>query len=209
MQKLNFNITAKSKAKKFIVFVIASIIVFSSLLYVGASSKVLFQSIRKQERTLWCWAACAQQSGFWWANYNEPFSSRPLEQSEIVRHVKGSVVNAAANGPETAQAAKFAAYSSSKANATAAESFYFNFNTIKGFINQGKPLICNQFNFNAVQPIGHIILVSGYVDTSTKKNVIYVDPDDGKRYEISYDKFVSGWNPGYTWVWAVYWHNWN
>lgn len=188
--------------------IVVSIIIFNLLIYVGAVRKVLFSNMISQERGHWCWASAAQQSGYWWANYNEPLSSRPVSQSEIVRHVKGSVVNLPANNAyEVAKAAKCAAYNHSKAKPVATESYNFSFNTIKGFVDQGKPIICNQYSI--LNGTGHSLLISGYEDTSSVKNVIYVDPTDGKRYEISYDKFVSGWQYGYLWVWAVYWQHWN
>jgi len=184
---------------------LCSIVICSSE-SVFAASKTLFSSLQVQEKTNWCWASVARQNGYWWANYNEPITSYPRTQTDIVIHVKGGIVNQGANGSEQVDANKYGAYDHSKANLTAGTGS-LSYSTIKAYIEQGKPLAVTQV-YNDLSS-AHNILVTGYSDGTGYQNVVYCDPFDGNKYTMSYTTFCNGWMPNYFWGYSVYWWNWS
>lgn len=193
--------------KKFIVaLMLACSIMVCSVLPSIAASKTLFTSIQIQQNNYWCWAAASRQNGYWWANYNEPCSTRAATQTEIVTHVKGSPVLEGGDAYEQIDACKFAAYDKAKAKMTHS-TYSMTYSRIKQDIDAGKPVQVSQLKTDLSG--AHTVLVTGYSDGTGYQNVVYCDPWDGKKYTQAYSTFCNGWKPGYFWGYTVYWWSWS
>lgn len=90
----------KFKTKKIAVTVLSLVLVVTLQQSVFASTYLLTIPRRVQEKSKWCWAACAKMMGeFYGNNYT---------QSQICLHVKGNTENDGANDSEVTSAISYA-----------------------------------------------------------------------------------------------------
>ncbi|MCD7948338.1 MAG: C39 family peptidase [Oscillospiraceae bacterium] len=142
----------------------------------------------EQEKTNWCWAACAEMEG----KAINPAST--VTQDEIVSYTKGPTLpNTAATAISTAKAAKYA----SDFTATFDYQYYkWSWEKLYAEIKSGNPVIvlCGYYDKSTGQRLyGHYIVIVGcYISADDVKMVQYLDPDrDAETREFDYDTFIS------------------
>lgn len=112
-----------------------------------ATVKTLSVTRYTQEKTKWCWAACAQMIG----KYK---TGTKRSQSNICEYVKGVVENAAGTVAETTTALWL-----TTGKDTNYKNSYLKFSTSKGQINDSRPFIVR---IKKDSGGGHMLVASGY-----------------------------------------------
>lgn len=103
-----------------------------------------------QEHDKWCWAACALMSG-------KTYQATNKTQSDIVKYVKGSIVNAAAYSPEIIQAANYATGNTHQKVDT------INQDDLILELNRGNPVILGvELFYKGNTQGGHTVIIYGY-----------------------------------------------
>lgn len=146
---------------------IAFLIAISSLMWrtEAASAETWYYSMgtsgfQQQERTLWCWVAAARNMAV--ARFTSVNVSK--SQSDVVKEIKGSVVNKDGSLKETSKAVD----SFSKSGTSKAIESQLSFQLIKAQIVKQKAVILGMHN---VLDNGHATLLYGYDSDSTKVKV--------------------------------------
>lgn len=178
------------KRKKIITVCFVVLILFCNFLEAKAVT-TLQVPYYKQEKSNWCWAATSRMTG----KYLYPASS--VSQTQIVQHVKGSVVNRPATVYETVDATE---YVTNDAINFAEVRAPLSFASVKTYINAGIP----------IQPLvndgssGHYYVIYGYNETSSGNYLYLVDPWDAYGKYVSYDDFLNGtWEEDRPWIESV------
>ena len=145
----------------------------------------------KQEKSNWCWAACARMVG----KYYVPSSTKT--QTQIVVEVKGSALNEAGTLGEIAQATSYV----TNYGLTGDISFStMSFNVVKSYINGNDPIQALVRGGGS----GHYYVIYGY-NVSSGTNYLYlINPGDGHGKYVSYSDFKAGnWTETRPWKYSV------
>lgn len=145
-----------------------------------AHAKYLDVPVARQERSAWCWAASAQMCA------TEDVNGNIISQPDIVKHVKGSVVNSGAvSNIEIKKAIAFARKISDR-NVTI-HTEQPSYEILKSRVSLDRP--------TAIQIIlsdegAHIVTVTGYND---RINAIRIyDPAKANAAMYSHDRLLNG-----------------
>lgn len=143
---------------------------------ISSSSPVKLSVSRfAQERTSWCWAACAQMIG----NY---MTGTKKTQASIVEYVKGAVINEGGTQSENKKAVQYTIGS----NYTASAKEVVTLAQFKYYINKGQPA---SIRITASTGAGHRYVVAGYQDSK----LFLIDPwEDEVDAWYSYTALVNG-----------------
>lgn len=140
------------------IFVLVFVFSFTYVNTTYGAAKTLNVTRYQQEKTNWCWAACAKMMGNYLGN--------GYSQSEICKNVKGNTNNNTASLDEVTSAIKYAT------GKTVTRSGIIALYTISRSIDNNKPLVIRmQWNSGG----GHVVVVSGYNDAKVR----LVDPASG------------------------------
>ena len=116
---------------------------------------------QKQEKSSWCWAACARMVGHY-------ITKSAKTQSAIVKNVKGSVINEGASNAETKKAIQYAVGSNYSVKTNGVVPMV---NFVSSIYSQQHPAAI-KITWNSGK--GHIVVIAGVNSTS---NTLYViDP---------------------------------
>ena len=147
------------------IFAIIGVLMISASLVVPSFALIRPITRHYQQKTNWCWVACAQMIG--------EYKNKLIPQKSICKSVKGTTNNYAATIEETAQAlanatGKTCAYKASK----------LKFSTVQSQIDDRRPLIAGlalvDYRTNTFS--GHAVVISGYSTKHNKKRIRIVDP---------------------------------
>lgn len=151
---------------------------------IGDTSYVSITPV-KQKMDFWCWAACSEMCG----KTVDP--SSPLTQTDVVKLIKGSIVNETGAGEDILRGVKFVARNK--------KSFTLkpiDFNTLVIKIKAKEAVIANGRNEIDPKNPGHTLLIHGTVfydgEGGSQYSVYYCDPYDAKTYFCDYDSFCDG-----------------
>ena len=135
----------------------------------------------QQEQSNWCWVASARGAA-------RAETTVTATQSDGVRHVKGSVVNARGSRDETERAAEYYSPSSDFVQYGGPLSF----NQIKACIDNGH-LVITLFFPHESNPAtsGHAIFINGYNTNDGEQQVRFCEPNDGTTQWYYYDLFST------------------
>ena len=131
-----------------------------------------------QERTNWCWAASARNMAV--AKFTSANVTK--SQSQVVKQIKGSIVNEGASIKETANAITSFSKSGSATSTNSAPSL----TKIKSEINKGRAVL---LGLEGLLGMGHSIIVYGYDNDS--KDLHIFDPRDS-RIICTYEELCNG-----------------
>lgn len=148
---------------------------------------------RSQEKTSWCWAACAQMTG-------EFITGTRKTQSSIVAKIKGTAVNEGATISETTEAANFACGNQNNWQYYAVSNF--SFQEAVDILNKRKTF---EVRYRWSNTSGHILVCAGY-DLEEQKLQI-VDPwQDCNTTYYKYTDLCAGTQiqTGYGWLAGVF-----
>ena len=152
-----------------------------------------------QEKSNWCWAACAQMAG----RYISGGGIR--SQSAIVEYIKGHTNDVPSTIDETAQAATYASFGRETFSYTWSA---FTWTRIRNEIDNNRTVLlaAGYYNDNNVRTGGHMVIGIGWtMNTSTDTYYIsYIDPWDGKEYFCTYNDFCDGFFNGRKYDRTVY-----
>lgn len=188
------------KVKRLIAAVLSTVLLLSMFVCTAnAAFKELQVSRYAQEKGNWCWAAAARMA----ASYL--YSSVP-SQSNIVKYVKGSVVDQPASTTETAKALMFATGNRRQTGSTQ-QGNPWTFQHVKTSIDNHRPLI----PLVNASGSGHYYTICGY-DGATSK-IALIDPGDAKRKTCSWSDFSAGntsngWGEPRPHKYTVYFSDW-
>ena len=181
------------KLKKFwLVFSLMLFIFFSGFSSVlAATQEYLNITSNVQEETEWCWAATSKTVISWLKSV-----SPVPTQSDIVRKVKGRVINEAANNAEDlASLTKFNVSNASKKS-------YIEFSSIKTYITGWKSPIKTGISTGIS---GHSHVIYGYYENGSIKSIRYMDPSSkapARFNSMSYEQYKN--NNKWRWIWTIY-----
>ncbi|WP_186327574.1 papain-like cysteine protease family protein [Paenibacillus sp. Y412MC10] len=172
-----------------IAMVIIILTTFSSQASAYVSYNTLSVNPYKQEQTNWCWAATSK-------TVIEYLGKGSPTQSQIVKGVKGSVVNEGATTSEDKESL------TDWGVATTVKQDSVPFGTIVTDIENSRPLKAGVMWKNGGG--GHDFVIYGYYqDTDKSKyDVYYSDPIDGLKTIRSYDSFDN--NTSFSWYDSYY-----
>lgn len=159
---------------------IALILMVASLLIVStpnASAKSLGLSNRKQQKTLWCWAACAEIIGRYYGNY--------ATQSSICSYVMGNSDNQNANFFEAATAIQYVT-----GEVTAIRYRALTESEISQEINTDEEPFEIRIGWNGSFTNGHFVVCGGY--TSGSLEICNPLDSNGDSYDYDYSDLVNG-----------------
>lgn len=143
------------------------------------STEILVET-QRQHMDSWCWAASSAMVG----TYN---TSSTKTQEDIVKHVKGSIIDLGGVDSEMIDGINYASnYTKSAKQIMAANVTY---KTMVSYIDKNHPFI---INLNWGNGFGHAIVASGY--KNDEKEICVINPGDliiiPKYY--SYDELMNG-----------------
>lgn len=142
----------------------------------------------KQEKTNWCWAACASSI----LNYY----GKKVSQTDFVKKVKGNVVDEGA----TDSAVQSGLENWGVNGKLLAD--YILYSTVCSQITSDKPIYAG---WSWTSGGGHAVVICGFTNTTTNPNKItYMDPLDGKRHTMTFASFKGGANYDHVWDGTIY-----
>lgn len=184
----------RNKVRRKYLILMSSVVVltlFAQSAYAYVSYKLLSVPRYMQEQSLWCWAAATEMiADYFGAN---------TTQSDIVKYVKGSVVNEMGNVTDMQNALSKYQINSAPNNSI------ISFQSLVNFIESnpsvtppGKPMAASV----SLKPqgTGHMHVIYGYyqnTDTS-EQNVYYVNPATGTGKISDYTEYKN--NDDFTWT---------
>lgn len=153
-----------NKTKIFFASAIICVLFLHSLSDVYAYTCELSITKSSQTRSNWCWAACAKMVGDYYGRQNT--------QTDICRHVKGSIVNETASLSEVTEAIEYATNLNAWQIGVAAFSLFYP------QLNEAKPPVIRVGWYNGG---GHVYVVSGVSEASgiTVDSLRLIDPING------------------------------
>ena len=176
--------------KTFLLIMICVLIIYSVS---SASELLLSYTTVQQEKSMWCWAASAE-------NAIRYFYSSPSHHREAVRFIKGNGVsypNFPGEAVDSALAAEYLCGNTknytytpcSLTNGVKTYSFLVN-NTV----NAGYPpiIIGGYYNSSNIRTGGHCVTMVGYYYSSSVKKIKYIDPMNNTLVECTYSAFKDG-----------------
>ncbi|MBR4555784.1 MAG: hypothetical protein IKO27_09365 [Ruminococcus sp.] len=172
--------------------------VVMSCTMMGLSTKAAYVDVTavKQQKTNWCWAACAQMSAMIAcpAYYHN--------QSQIVTYIFGSTYNYAAN---IYQAAMGASYGSCYYRTFSSTSSPLSFSQINAKLTAGYPVQAGMVHYSGSTPDGgHMLEIYQTYSIFSINYVLLVDPYDGSRGTLSYNYLLNTGPSGYKYEETVY-----
>lgn len=146
------------------------------------TGRILFSQIilteQKQQKSNWCWAASSAMVGTYKTNSTKT-------QSDIVKKIKGQIIDEGGDAFEIADAVNYASDNTKVADVY----FPFGFNDVTSEIDKNHPfIICiNWYN----QSYGHAVVGTGY--DVEEKRILVVDPGVGvDMTTYDYKTLVNG-----------------
>lgn len=169
----------KSKVLKTITSgVLAVGLIMGSSLNTFAAYEELNVSVLEQQDTNWCWAASALMAGEY------AYSACDKSQADLVKHVKGSVVNKTGSIWDVENAAEYATNDTLGLSALLGR---WSLSKIRGAIDKDYPVIIRiETNISS----GHFLVVRGY--NTSNDNLVINDPWTQTREIGSYSDLVAG-----------------
>lgn len=137
----------------------------------------------EQEKTNWCWVACAQMLA-----KNQVATT--VTQTEAVIHVKGSDVNEPAESIyEIEDAVKFI---SNNAFSTIKGEVVLQENALKEKMAAGYPVIAGMAVVFGTSGTGHAFVIDRYDDSNRNVRLVNPWPGSTTRHEYTYDQIACG-----------------
>ena len=140
-----------------------------------------------QEKTNWCWAACAENACI-------AENMRIYSQWDAVNTIKGTTSDAYPNQMGTSTDIKNAVAKIS--NDSLAYSVYGvkAYDDIANMIYQGYPIIATTgvYSSNNYRLYGHAVLIVGWNNDGGTSRISYIDPIDAKNVVCTYAGFCDG-----------------
>lgn len=174
--------------KKIIISIVISCIVVSILCYSYAEASKIYinKTWNMQQKSHWCWVACAQNSV-------KNLFGTTVSQKEAVIHVLGSDKNIGGTNAQTDKAAEYFSNNRLVYGHTAT-------GTIKGFeflknkldIGYTNILSAGLYSSEQTRKNGHDVLMVGYEIKNKDNYIYYYDPYDGKLNYCKYKAFKDG-----------------
>lgn len=138
-----------------------------------------------QQKSNWCWAACAEMV----AEYRRPNSRN---QSAIVSYIKGSDVNEFGSIDELARGARYATYN--EINFFGVD-LYQSYDVLRTQLSEYRPMAFGFGKYeNNLRTGGHAMVCLGYVKVgSVSDNKIFIyNVQDGQYYWFTYFELLNG-----------------
>lgn len=148
-------------------FALVIIIGATAQMPVYAADRILNVTKKTQEKSEWCWAACAQMISIY------KRGSSP-SQTDIVKKIKGSNVNASGTVSEIRSAIQTALNWNSNSYSVSSQNV-IGYSSITSYINNNKPIVLGILWRGGG---GHVYVVSGY-DNYPYSEVYLTDPASG------------------------------
>ena len=166
-----------------IIRIVALVLCLTFVLSMGAfvsafTVKALNVTLEQQEKSWWCWAACALAC----IKYYVPTSS--MNQSTLVMYVKGSVIDEGGNAEEIITALEYGNVTGSLAPGDVFIA------AIQEEVDAGRPSII--ITQNNASGDGHTILAHGYELGNKSRYIGYKDPATGNETYAFDVKSMSG-----------------
>ena len=148
----------------------------------------------KQERDRWCWAATSQMV--------ISHLGGNKTQSQIVRYVKGKIINEGAKDKEVISGLNWAGLSATRTNGI------ITFGKIVSQISANQPILAH-INWKNESDLGHMVVIRGFYNyTETgQRDVYYKDPAQNRTTNrvMSYAEFDENWEFfWYTTIHSIY-----
>lgn len=137
------------RKKRIIACLLLAFSLLSNVLFASAAFVTLGAPYYAQERTQWCWAACAQMVG-------DYITGNHKGQSLIVNHVKGSVVNQPAGSAELSTALRYTT------GLTPKRANVLSFSDSRRCIDRNKPFV---IGIRYTSGTGHFCVIDGYISS--------------------------------------------
>lgn len=146
-----------------------------------------------QEKTNWCWAACAEMAG------KQAYPSSDRDQWDVVKEVKGTLFtpypNVGGGMSESIEGSEYVTYSTITFSKSGSDT---SWETLCNNMAAGKAIQAQAgyYSSSGSRTSGHIVViiecfVTGSA-TSVVKNIRYIDPLDGLTHVCSYEEFCDG-----------------
>lgn len=172
-----------------IVSLIVSMLIFSATTVYAAGGLLLTgDGFEKQEKSNWCWVACARNSV-----HHETSSHRT--QKEAVRHIKGTLLNWYPNETGTILEIEEAAeYISKDTEAYTGVYQTLEYRILKSEVEYSNATIAcvGYYNSNNVRTGGHAVTIAGYYLSDTDEYINYHDPLTGEFNTCEFSRFCNG-----------------
>jgi len=165
--------------RRMFIFSLAVMLMLSMSITAFAASKTLGVSEIDQNKSNWCWAACAQMIGSY---FN---SSAGKDQYDIVKKIKGNTNDQTGSDSDICKAIR---YASGDTVTYKTSDSALSFSGCQTEIDDGDPFVAKLVGSD----VSHVVVVSGYKTGST--NYLYVldpSPNVGAQY-FSYTGMVNG-----------------
>ncbi|WP_018883963.1 papain-like cysteine protease family protein [Paenibacillus massiliensis] len=132
----------------------------------------------KQEKTKWCWAASSQMV--------IEYLGGNKSQSQIVKYIKGSTINAGASDQEVIRVLDWAKISATRISGN------LPFGKVISQISNNQPILAH-INWKKDSELGHMVVIRGHYNHSEtgKWDIYYKDPAQNAitNNVLAYDEF--------------------
>jgi len=137
-----------------------------------------------QEKSNWCWVACARNS--------VRFERLILRsQKSAVKKIKGSDIDAGGSIFEIEEAAEYISYGNE--NYTGVKKKLSFDNLRKQLDRENITITCmGNYDGNDFRWGGHAVVIIGYIVGTNGRYIYYVDPADDSSHICSYESFCDG-----------------
>lgn len=140
-----------------------------------------------QQKSNWCWAACAEMV----AEYRRPGSRN---QSAIVSYIKGSTVNEGGTSAEQAEGTTYATYNEIHYTWV---NYAENYSMLRSDVSNYRPIsvILGNYKYTTYRDGGHAMVCLGYVNTggSLNNNKLFIyDVNTREYFWFTYAELING-----------------
>lgn len=150
-----------------------------------------------QDKSKWCWVACAQNS------VKNIKGTAPSQKSAVV-YVLGSDKNQGGTNAQTDKAAEYLSNNTLVYGHTSTgtiKGFTFLASQIdKGYVN----ILSSGYYVDGVRSSGHDVLMTGYEIKDSVQYIYYYDPYDGSTNYCKYKAFKNGTYNGAEYDGTIY-----
>lgn len=142
------------------------------------------KGFQTQEKSAWCWVACARNS--------VRFERLILRsQKSAVKKIKGSDIDDGGSILEIEEAAEYISYGNENYTGVK-EKFSFD-NLRKQLDRENITITCmGDYDRNDFRWGGHAVVIIGYIVGTNGRYIYYVDPADDSSHICSYESFCDG-----------------
>ena len=161
----------------------------------GVTGYGLYGNYETQEKSNWCWVACAKNINYWTGT-----SFRT--QSLAVMEVKGSVSNVTGNIYETQQAAEY--ISNHSVSYTWSNNVLSYFGICDRIFND-QPVIAGGLKFLPTGFAPHMVLFVAWYNGNGNNRLTFFDPETGFYEDCIYEDLLESYSPSGFMYWeSVY-----